>query len=83
MDPSSESMAFLEVTDDLLQLGVSLREISQALGCSYASVRQARLPRDHSGHRSPPPGWRLRLAAWLRARAGELEAVAAELEKGR
>lgn len=47
---------FRKVTDDLLA-GVTHKELAKALGCSVATVRQARLDESAKAHRSPPEGW--------------------------
>jgi len=50
------AMNFRKVTDDLLA-GVTHDELAEALGCSVALVRQARLADSAKAHRNPPEGW--------------------------
>lgn len=56
------------------------QEVADALSVSWHTVKQASLPSDSSGHRSPPEGWELKLAKLARERAGELDVLADELE---
>jgi hypothetical protein len=47
---------FRDATDDLLET-VSHEELADALGCSVATVRQARRDEGTASYRSPPKGW--------------------------
>lgn len=47
---------FRKATDDLF-LGVSHEDLAKALGCSVASIRQARLDEGAKAYRKPPEGW--------------------------
>jgi hypothetical protein len=55
----------------------TLAEVAAAIAVTRDAIRSY-----HDGARRPPEPVRLRLAAYLRARANLLEAVAAELERG-
>ncbi len=50
------AMNFRKVTDELLA-AVTHDELAKALGCSVATVRQARLDESAKAHRRPPEGW--------------------------
>jgi hypothetical protein len=52
----SAYMNFKKATDELLS-SVSHQELATALGCSVATVRQARLTEDALARRSAPAGW--------------------------
>lgn len=73
-------MDFNESTERLLESGVSLQEIADALDASYAFVWQARLAPISSGYRKPPEGWRPALAKLARGRGGQLQDLAEALE---
>ena len=73
-------MSFVETTDRLMASSVGLREIADALGVSYSTVRATRLPVGSSSHRKPPVGWEKAMAKLARKRGGELVKLAAELE---
>jgi hypothetical protein len=65
---------FRKETDELLE-GISHEKLASALGCSIASVRQARLAIDAKAYRNPPQGWErviARLAEHESARLGRL-----------
>lgn len=47
---------FRKATDELFR-GISHEELSGALGCSVATIRQARLDPDAKAFRNPPVGW--------------------------
>lgn len=57
-------------------------ELADALGVSFWTVKQALLPAESAGHRSPPSGWRAVLAQVARARARRFDALAEQLERG-
>ena len=50
------SKDFRKATDELFAV-ISHDELAKALGCSVASVRQARLDEGAKAHRKPPDGW--------------------------
>ena len=50
------SKDFRKATDELLS-NVSHEELAKALGCSVATLRQARLAEGAKAHRKPPDGW--------------------------
>lgn len=72
-------MNFNEATDGLLAGGVTLNEIADALGVSYAAVKQARLAPDNTAHRRPPVGWQPKLIQLARQRGRSLEEFAHRL----
>ncbi len=76
-------MSFKQITDRLLDSGISLREFANALGVSYSSVKQARLNPPSPSYRKPPANWRAVLAKLVRERGGELDGLADELEEKR
>lgn len=47
---------FRKMTDELIEK-VTLAEIADEIGCSLASIDQARLSETAKARRSPPPGW--------------------------
>ena len=59
---------------------VGLKEVAEARGVSYSTVRATRLPPDSPSHRNPPDGWERALARLARERAGNLSTLAEELE---
>ncbi len=75
-------MTFLEATDRLMALGVSLPEIATAVDRGVQSVRQARMDPASDGYRKPPPGWAPLLADLARSRGAALEALALEIAGG-
>lgn len=64
-------MNFKKATD-VLMAGMTRGEIAEALGCSEASVRQARLDDSAKAHRSPPEGWEARVAKLAAQRVEQL-----------
>ena len=50
-------MDFKEATDKLFE-PVTHNQLADALGCSVASIRQARLDPSAQAHRQPPPDWK-------------------------
>lgn len=68
---------FQSATDTLLA-APKLEELAEAIGCSLASVKQARMKAE-GGRRSPPPGWEAAVARLARHRAAQLEKLAAKL----
>jgi predicted transcriptional regulator len=72
-------MDFKKATDELMA-GMTRGEIADALGCSEATVRQARLDESANAHRNPPPGWEARAARLAAKRADQLRRLAERLE---
>jgi predicted transcriptional regulator len=54
-------------------------EIADALGCSEATVRQARLDESANAHRNPPEGWEGKVAKLAKQRADGLARLADKL----
>jgi|HubBroStandDraft_5_1064220.scaffolds.fasta_scaffold02831_7 hypothetical protein len=69
---------FRESTDELLN-GIPDDEIAEALGCSVALVRQARLREGAKARRSPPAGWEIVCAKLAEQKAMRLNRLAAKL----
>lgn len=74
-------MDFQETTDRLMELGVGLRDLADALGVSYQSARMFRLDPEASGYRSPPENWREAVVELARERGGELLELAEKLDE--
>ena len=47
---------FRKATDELFEV-VTHEELAKELGCSVATIRQARRAEGTAAHRSPPKGW--------------------------
>lgn len=50
------SINFRKATDELFEV-VSHEELAKEIGCSVATIRQARRDEGTSSYRSPPKGW--------------------------
>ena len=59
---------------------VTLGDIAEATGRSYATIKQARMTEGHPSYRAPPDKWPTVLAQLARDRAAQLQEIAAELE---
>lgn len=68
---------FTSATDSLLA-PTKLEELASAIGCSLASVKQARMKAEN-GRRSAPPGWEAAVARLARLRAAQLQKLADRL----
>lgn len=73
-------MDFREATDRLMEVGVTMKELAQEIGCSRDAVDRARMNPESEHYRNPPPGWREATAAIARRRGGELCEFADEVE---
>lgn len=69
---------FRESTDELLN-GITDSDLAQALGCSVALVRQARLREGAKARRTPPVGWESVCAKLADQKAARLTKLAAKL----
>ncbi len=65
---------FRTATDDL-----NHQEVAEALGCSLASVRQARLPETSKARRTPPPDWERPIAKLAKQKADHFKRLAERL----
>lgn len=74
-------MNFQDTTDRLMELGVGLRDLADALEVSYQSARMYRLDPDAAGFRKPPEGWQEAVIELARERGGELLELAEKLEE--
>lgn len=73
-------MDFKKATSELMA-GMTREEIAKGLGCSVASLRQARLGDDNAAHREPPQGWEARASAMAEREANRLQRVAKALQR--
>lgn len=80
MSHRGKPVDFIQATDRLLDRGVSLADIAEGMGLSYATVRAFRLDPESESHRRPPDDWRPKLAKLARGRGEELVELAEELE---
>ncbi len=71
-------MDFKRATEELMA-GMTRGEIADALGCSEATVRQARLDDTANAHRNPPQGWEAKVAKLAKQRADRLARLADRL----
>ncbi len=74
-------MDFGKATDQLMSCH-SLKDVAEAAGANYQTVRQARLAPGHPNNRPAPQGWEKAIAKLARERAAELVKLAEELEGG-
>lgn len=72
------SINFRKATDDLLEV-ISHEDLAEALGCSVATVRQARRSEGTASYRSPPKGWEQTIAKLADQKAKKLTQLAARL----
>lgn len=75
-------MDFKAATDRLMDKGVGLDDVADALGVAHQTVRSYRLDPESSGYRRPPDDWRPKLAALAGERGGELSKLARDLGQG-
>lgn len=71
-------MDFKKATEELMT-GMTREQIANALGCSEATVRQARLDENAKAHRRPPEGWEATVARLAKKRAERLHRLAEQL----
>jgi hypothetical protein len=70
--------ADFQTATDALLASPKLEELAAAIGCSLASVKQARMKAE-GGRRSPPPGWEAGVARLARQKATQLQKLADKL----
>jgi hypothetical protein len=70
---------FRKATDELLA-GISHGELAKALGCSVATLRQARLAEGAKAHRKPPEGWEKAIAKLAESRSAAMTKLADRLK---
>lgn len=75
------SKDFRRATDELLY-NVSHEELAKALGCSVATLRQARLAEGAKAHRKPPEGWEKVVAKLAENRSAAMAKLADRLKSG-
>jgi len=73
-------MDFKKATDGLMA-GMTRSEIAKALGCSEATVRQARLGEDAIARRTAPQGWEPKVSAMAEREANRLLRLAKALQQ--
>ena len=74
-------MNFKQATDVLGDY-VTHQRIAAECSVSVQTIRQARLDKENSNHRSPPRTWSRVIARLARQRAKELERLATDLKGG-
>ena len=70
---------FRKATDELFAV-ISHQELADALRCSVATIRQARLDEGAKAHRKPPEGWEKVVAKMAEGREEELAQLARRLK---
>jgi hypothetical protein len=71
---------FREATGRLIELGVTLREMADAMGVSHSLLVQARMDPSTKGHRNPPDQWREALREIAVKRGKSFAELAKKLE---
>lgn len=79
-NPTVPLMDFKTATDRLFRT-VTHAELAERLGCSVATIRQARLDPRANAHRSPPAGWQDVVRELARERALDFSDLAAGLDQ--
>lgn len=74
-------MTFLQATQKLMEEGVTLADVADALGVTHASVRRFRLDAESASYRSPPADWKRELSQLARARGARLTTLAGKIER--
>jgi hypothetical protein len=73
------SINFREATDQLFKV-VSHEELAETLGCSVASIRQARRDEGTISYRSPPKGWEKGILKLAEQRLDHFKRLVAKLK---
>ena len=73
------SKDFRKATDELFSV-ISHQEVADALGCSVATIRQARLDEGAKAHRRPPEGWEKVVARMAEGRGLAFARLSARLK---
>ncbi|MEO8131124.1 MAG: hypothetical protein ABI822_28755 [Bryobacteraceae bacterium] len=73
------SKDFRKTTDELFTV-ISHAELAKALGCSVATIRQARMDASAKSHRKPPQGWEKVVAKLADSKAASMTRLAARLK---
>jgi len=71
---------FRKATDELLA-GIDHARLAKILGCSVATVRQARLNPSAKAHRSAPEGWEIKVADLAKKEASRLIRLSKALQR--
>jgi hypothetical protein len=72
------SINFRKATDDLFEI-VTHEELAKVLGCSVATIRQARRAEGTASYRSPPKGWESAVAKLAEHKAEKLRRLIGRL----
>jgi hypothetical protein len=72
---------FRGATGKLIELGVTLREMADAMGVSHSLLVQARMHPSAKGHRNPPDQWREALQGIAAKRGKAFAELAKKLER--
>jgi hypothetical protein len=72
------TLDFTAATDPLVS-PIKLEDLAKAIGCSLASVKQARMAGEKDGKRAAPPGWEAAVARLARQKAVQLQKLADKL----
>ncbi len=75
------SKDFRKATDELLA-NITHEELAKVLGCSVATLRQARLAEAAKAHRKQPEGWEKAVAKLAENRSAALSKLADRLKSG-
>jgi hypothetical protein len=73
------SKDFRKATDELFAV-ISHDDLAKALGCSVATIRQARLDASAKAHRNPPEGWEKVVVKLAEGKAGAMTRLATRLK---
>jgi sugar phosphate isomerase/epimerase len=73
------SINFRDATDKLFEV-VTHDELAQALGCSVATIRQARRTEGTPAYRTPPKGWEKAVLKLAEERAEHFKRLIAKLK---
>jgi hypothetical protein len=73
------SKDFRKATDELFAV-ISHQELADALGCSVATIRQARMDEGAKAHRKPPEGWEKAVAKLAEGRSAALGRLGSRLK---
>ncbi len=73
------SINFRQVTDELFEV-VTHEELAEAIGCSVATIRQARRAEGTASYRSPPKGWEKAALKLAEQKADHFKRLVAKLK---
>ena len=73
------SINFRQATDELFEV-VTHEELADAIGCSVATIRQARRAEGTASYRSPPKGWEKAALKLAEQKADHFKRLVAKLK---